>query len=330
MSKMDTNTPFTGDYSKDVYTVLEIISKHQDVINNTFQEFFELYPLTEVEIIKPSPKQQIINMNDLKTSLSKCKVEGNVLFLPPMSEGPLSNYSEVRTALLNAGAKYKRNTFVFPNEAQPYIDRLVGGENVNIKKEFQFFATPPDIAEWLVELADLQLYHSVLEPSAGQGAITDAICKRHPSKVRKTNITCFEIMDENRDVLEKKGYHVIEFDFLTTEADWTNSFDRIIANPPFSKNQDIHHIRKMYECLKPGGRIVTVASKHWQQSSYRKEREFQNWLDEIGAEIHEIEAGAFKESGTMVSSCVIVINKVASPSYQQTEEQLTFIDDEAN
>lgn len=85
--------------------------------------------------------------------------------------------------------------------------------------------------------------------------------------------------------------------------------DRKIANPPFSKNQDIDHIRKMYECLKVGGRIVTIASKHWQISTNKKEAAFSEWLDKLDAEIIDVEAGEFKESGTSIATCIIVIDK---------------------
>lgn len=253
--------------------------------------------------IKPNPKpiQPRNNMNDLQTSLSKCTVDGNILRLPLEQ---IDNYQELRKALLNAGSVYKRNTFVFPNDAQPYIDRLMDGDSVNIKKEFQFYATPPEIADWLVSLANIQYGQSILEPSAGQGAIIQAILKQRPG----VPVYYCEIMDVNKNILRQmSGAIKWDDDFLMCTQ--REHFSIVIANPPFSKNQDIDHIRKMYKCLNKGGRIVTVASKHWQTSQNKKETDFRNWLDEIGAEIHEIEAGAFKESGTMISCCVIVIDK---------------------
>lgn len=116
-------------------------------------------------------------MNALAESLLKCRVEGNIVYLPSMSEGPLENYQDVRKALLNAGATYKRNTFVFPDEAQPYIDRIVSGESVNIKKEFQFFPTPKDIAEMMISyLPPVAQNAKVLEPSAGdQEQLTETL-----------------------------------------------------------------------------------------------------------------------------------------------------------
>lgn len=244
-------------------------------------------------------------MTELQESLSKCKISGNVLSLPPISEGTLENYAEVRTALLNAGAKYKRNTFVFPNEAQPYIDRLMGGDKVNIKKEFQFFATPYILADKLVELADIKNDDIILEPSAGQGAIIKAIHRVAP----KARVQWCELMDINQNVLfqnyDKQTF--IQPDFLGIKT--KNFFTKIIANPPFSNNQDVDHIKKMYECLADDGRIVSIASNSWMAGSSKKKKEFKDWLNDVGATIEDIPRGAFKESGTTVGGCIIIIDK---------------------
>lgn len=251
------------------------------------------------------PKIELIgareNMNAMQTDLSKCEISGNVVTLPFER---LPNYDQVRKALLNAGAKYNKNKFVFPNDARPYIDRLMGGENVNIKKEFQFFATPAPLAKYLVSLADIERHHSILEPSAGQGAIINAIIEKIPTKL----VQAYELSEINRNVLQSiEQCEILGDDFLKQNN--YRQFDRVIANPPFSKNQDIDHILKMYYATKLGGRIVTIASKHWQISNNKKETEFRNWLDEINADVQDIPQGAFKESGTNVASCIIIINK---------------------
>lgn len=245
-------------------------------------------------------------MSQLIESLKKCRVDGNTLFLPPISDGMLPNYAEVKKALLNAGGKYKKNTFVFASDAQPFIDRLTSGESVNIKKEFQYFPTPSDISDWLVSLAEIKPGYSILEPSAGQGAIVNAIHRTLPDSV----VDCCELMPENQVVLSKiVNSTFICGNFLEIGKEWHGAFDRILANPPFSKNQDVFHIRKMYDCLKPGGRMVSVASKHWKLSDNETESKFRKWIKSKKAEVKDIEAGRFKESGTMISCCAIVIDK---------------------
>jgi len=240
------------------------------------------------------------NMNAMQTDLSKCIISGNTISLPFEQ---LPNYAEVRKALLNAGATYNRNKFVFPNDAQPYIDRLMGGESINIKKDFQFFATPEPLAKYLVSIAEVDNYQTILEPSAGQGAIIKAIREKCC-----VNVDCCELMDINYKVLEKlEGCTLIAEDFLKLGR--FGYYDRIIANPPFNKNQDIEHIQLMFKHLKKGGRLVSIASKHWQHSGNKKETAFRSWLDDVGADVEEIPQGAFTESGTKIATCIIIINK---------------------
>ncbi len=116
-------------------------------------------------------------------------------------------------------------------------------------------------------------------------------------------------LDINQNLLKKiETVRMLGDDFL--KYDGKNLVTRIVANPPFSKNQDIDHIYKMYEVLAPKGRLVTIASNHWKQSTNKKEIEFQNWLKRKNATIIDVEKGEFKESGTMIATSIIVINKV--------------------
>ncbi len=96
-------------------------------------------------------------------------------------------------------------------------------------------------------------------------------------------------------------------DFL--ESDLLLKFNRIIANPPFSKNQDIDHIQRMYQHLDNGGRLVSFASTHWQFANGKKETAFRKWLDIVGGVYESVEASAFKESGTNIATCIITINR---------------------
>lgn len=255
---------------------------------------------------------------ELQISIGKCSISGNIVYLP---KGNLANYADVRKALINAGATYKTNSFIFPNDAKPYIDRLMQGESVNIKKEFQFFATPKALAEKLAAFAMKDFDCStmtILEPSAGQGAIINALFEFDFKD--ELIVHAYELMDINRGVLEKiKDVVILGNDFLSQNQYSKKEhstidireiqFDRIVANPPFSKNQDIDHILEMYYRCKKGGRIVTIASNSWRTGSQKKQIEFREWLDKIGAVVEDVEAFTFKESGTNIATCMIIIDK---------------------
>ena len=143
-----------------------------------------------------------------------------------------------------------------------------------------------------------------MEPSAGRGAIIKAINRKFTNQI----VDCYELMELNHSFLDKiKTANLIGGDFLKFNI--TNKYDKIIANPPFRNNQDIDHIRKMYSCLKEGGRIVTITSKHWEHSQNKKEIGFRDWVSALNGEMFPIEAGVFKESGTEIETCILILDK---------------------
>ena len=246
----------------------------------------------------------------------QCTIEDNVVKLPDVQlERPL--YMEVNKALQGIGGKWNRKEkgFLFPTDPAVLLGRVQGGEKINLKKDFQYFATPDEMADDVVEMADLPSLavlrddFTILEPSAGQGAIVNAIHRRIPGHV----IYVAELMEQNRLILsEMRDIYMLGEDFLTIKP--LHLFDRIIANPLFTKNQDIDHVLHMYKHLKSGGRIVSIMSNHWREVNHQKCVEFRQWIDEKicegpEAEIREIGAGTFKASGTMVGGCIVRIDK---------------------
>lgn len=243
--------------------------------------------------------------------LQQCVVEGNNVKLPQI-QLDRKIYLEVAKSLNLIGGVWKSGktqAFVFQEDPSELLEQISYGETRNLKKEFQFFATPDKLADWLVELADINEADSILEPSAGQGAIVKAINRVLPNK----KVYCYELMSVNQTIL--KNLTEVEFigeDFLNPDGKNTAQqlqFDKIIANPPFSKNQDIDHVKEMYNCLKSGGRLVSITSKHWELSNNKKETSFREWLKEVGADQYDIDNGSFKESGTMVGGFILVIDK---------------------
>ena len=245
--------------------------------------------------------------------LKQCIVENNIVKLPNvLLDRKL--YLEVANSLNLIGGKWKGGKicgFIFSNDPTELLKKIQDGNKINLKKEFQFFETPEELANNIVQLAELNNNCSILEPSAGQGAIIKAI-----QQVVNIPIDCFELMDINRHVLEKiNNVRIIGSDFLQFADSVIKNknrftlYDRIVANPPFCKNQDIDHIYGMYNCLKEKGVLVSISSKHWQLSNNKKETKFKNWLSDVNADIFEVDGGTFKKSGTMISSLIIKIRK---------------------
>ena len=238
-------------------------------------------------------------MNELEASIAKMIPNGNRLELP--QDCHFDNYPAVKKAMIAAGGKYNKNGFIFPDPVEEIHARLSGGEKIDIKKDFQFFETPKEVADMIHDLAEISSFDIVLEPSAGRGALLEPL--------HKAKVFCVELMRENVKYLQDNEYLVTEGDFLEMIPEELGKFDRIIANPPFTKNQDIDHVLHMYKFLADGGILVSVMSPSWTFGSQKKQVRFREWLSEINAEVIELDAGAFKESGTMVRSCIVKITK---------------------
>ena len=246
--------------------------------------------------------------------LNQCFVSGNTVHIP-REQIDSKLYAEIKKAFHKIGGKWKGGKiwgFVFTENPTPLLESLQNGDERNIKKEFQFFETPPQLADRLVELLKIPEWKNtnettILEPSAGKGRILDAIIKKHPL----INTCAIELRTANREHLAYNYQHVnllMERDFLM--CDMPESFDYIVANPPFTKNQDIMHIKKMYECLKPGGSLVSMASPGFTFKTDKQSREFKEWFEgEVYGWTEKVERGAFKESGTMVETVIVVIDK---------------------
>lgn len=283
---------------------------HDMFLENWFELVGEKMIETKNEVLKFAPLSA--QANDI---LKACTVSGLVVRLP---EGQLDRklYLEVKAKLELIGGKWnkKEQGFMFKADPSELLDRVAGGERVNLQKQYQYFATPKKLCERLVKLAGIMPGNEVLEPSAGQGAIIDAVRAKHP----ENPVYYLELMPTNLHILREKyrTANVLNMgenddrednqDFLTLG---NFSFDRIVANPPFSNNQDIDHILKMWEVLRPGGRLVSVASRHFQFADGKKEKAFREFLGANRATITDVPAGEFKESGTNIATCIIVLDK---------------------
>lgn len=234
--------------------------------------------------------------------LSKVSIANNVAYL---TCGTLDRkqYVNINEVLENLGGKWNKKLkgHLFSNDPTEAIDDVIlSGEITNPKKEFQQFFTPPELAEKIISLAHINDDHKVLEPSAGHGFILDQINVN-------CNIHCVEIVPENVKVLKNKNYNVIyENDFLTLAP--APVYDRIVMNPPFKFQSDILHVHHAWKFLKPKGILVSVMSSSITFRDNNKTLEFRNFIEDYGTIIKNPE-GAFKSSGTMVNTVIVVLNK---------------------
>ena len=164
-----------------------------------------------------------------------------------------------------------------------------------------YFPTPPAVIEQMLEHADIDAGQTVLEPSAGSGAICDVL------NGLGVEISACEVNHTLREILQAKGYQLVEHNFLDYEN--PEAFDRVMMNPPFEKLQDIDHVRHAYGLLAPMGRLVAIMSTGPFFRNDRKCVAFRDWLEDLAATVHDLPENSFKESGTGVNTKIVVIDK---------------------
>lgn len=233
--------------------------------------------------------QEVINV------LSDCTITENKLFLPN-TQLDRKLYLLVDKALKSLGGKWNRKekAHLFDNDINESIEQLIQtGEYVDVKKEFQFFKTPEELAKKLVDISNISDGETVLEPSAGTGNIASLI----------PNCDVIELNETNRQFLKDNGFNLIHDDFLSFDK----PYDVIVGNPPFSKQQDIEHVTRMIKLAKKT--VVSIMSASVLFRNNKKTVEFRELVEKYNGTFEELPAGSFKESGTMVNACIVVINK---------------------
>lgn len=268
--------------------------------------------------------------------LSRATVEPNAVVLnDPNLDRAL--YREVDQFLLALGGKWSRShkCHQFPGGTDGVLAAIHAGEALDRLRTFEQFYTPEDLALRMIELAgEVVLFDPgvhVLEPSAGTGALIWEPLRRC------ANVTAIEIDRDNLPALLKidrevpgvlRGVlRVATEDFMHWDptgpgtlwnvasfedahaAQHLGPIDVVLMNPPFSRGQDVAHVRRALGFLRPGGVLVAITSHHWTFAQDRASQEFRWWFAARGGEVWNLPSGAFKQSGTGVETRMIRIVK---------------------
>lgn len=248
--------------------------------------------------------------------LQDARIEDNRFYLQWQLDR--KQYTSINEVLETIGLKRSRKdkahvTDCSGEELIEAIDDIIeSGEVETLKetiKKFQFYETPKEVAEYLVELADIKAWEDVLEPSAWHWAIVDVINK---SKCR--DIFMYELDPKKVEILVDKYtnrenrvwerlYIIDQDDFL--DKQYMMLVSKIIMNPPFSKSQDVKHILEAHKHLRDWWRLVSVASA----SIKTRQGKLYDELKALNPEFYDLPEWSFKESGTMVWTVIVVIDK---------------------
>ena len=188
-----------------------------------------------------------------------------------------------------------------------------------------YFATPEPIGYKMVQWLQSKPGQSLLEPSAGDGAIA----RWMPDNTYNTAV------EPSRDLTPKlmrnvAGAKVVESTF--ENFDLHNKFDGIAMNPPFGHGGKtaVEHVAKAYQHLKDGGRLIAIipdgpaCQKHFDKWFYgdpeAKRKADRGIADGVlMADIH-LPSVTFDRAGTKVNTRMVVIDKHTDEGTRQIAE----------
>ncbi|MEV0149761.1 MULTISPECIES: DUF3560 domain-containing protein [unclassified Nonomuraea] len=175
--------------------------------------------------------------------------------------------------------------------------------NMTVGAGREAFVSPPKVVARLMELADIQSGHTVLEPSAGTGNIAAAAVELGAI------VDCVEIDNGLVEVLASRvpGANLLyRHDFLETDTSQLGTYDRVVANPPFSEGRDIAHVTHALGFVKPGGRLVSVMGQGVTTSRTKAAASFRDTVEAHGGWFEDLPAGSFAPATTF-STVIVVI-----------------------
>ena len=149
----------------------------------------------------------------------------------------------------------------------------------------------------MVGLLDLRGWETILEPSAGKGALINAIHDRYvyiKIVAYELNVDNFCELHRNYGSFDRVVLH--KSDFLRSQDD---EFDRVVMNPPVKSS--LRHVEHAMSMVVPGGRLVALLHSH-------VAKEIKNTH---GAREYRIAGGTFSIDNQEVDASLIVWDKDA-------------------
>ncbi|MCX5326311.1 class I SAM-dependent methyltransferase [Streptomyces sp. NBC_00120] len=191
---------------------------------------------------------------------------------------------------------------VFPYRIEEFMRQCLAADDYPSKRDQGWFPTPPNLVMQICDLAGIYAGMTVLEPSAGSGAMTGEIDRRGGV------VDAFEIDARRAEVLRKQGAarRVVHGDFLDADPlDYAEPFDRVVMNPPFPNG--LEHIKHAIGFMSDDAILVSVMSQGLMYWDDKASVEFRAMVDEVGGEIEALPDNSFAMSGTGVRTCLLFL-----------------------
>lgn len=240
---------------------------------------------------------------DVLEVLKEARAEGEYVYLPKQ-QLDRKLYSSINDVLKALGGRWiggSRRAHRFDSEAEEILYAITTTGRFTHPSDLGFFPTPVALINRLLAKALLRPGTHVIEPQAGQGGLACAAA----AAVGGTHlVTVCELMERNVRKLRDAGFAAVHHgDFLRMPP--VRTFASAVCNPPFSGGQDIEHVLHASRFIEPGGTVTSYMSRTWLYAENKKSKAFRDFLDKVNADVEEVDAGAFRSSGTNVATTLV-------------------------
>lgn len=250
--------------------------------------------------------------DDVIDVLERAHTQDNLLRLPEQLTPDL--YRKVDKALKALGGRWDGTKHVRAHRFDQPAERiraLLRTGNVITAKEKGYVPTPPELAFELVAHLDIGTGDTVLEPSAGTGALINALA---------TTRATVDAVENDRD--HEPHLTRLQTDGLIRSVTWADFlsltppdpgtlfdmgdrplYDAVAMNPPF--RSQTRHLTHALRWVKPGGQVAAIVSAGLTFRTDKATRELRERLESYGASFRPLPADAFMDSGVEIHTVFI-------------------------
>lgn len=179
--------------------------------------------------------------------------------------------------------------------------------NSRNREGVDYFPTPEPLGYKMMEWANMGEGDTVLEPSAGHGAIARYAPKGNQMVAIEPSQSLFTKLQLKAGGLGRKFQNTIFENY-----DISNKHDVVVMNPPFGTAgaTAIAHLGKAFKHLEEGGRVVALIPRG------STDKKFEKWIEGEKTAVMRAEVAlpdiVFEQAGTKVVCRVVVVDKISN------------------
>ena len=179
--------------------------------------------------------------------------------------------------------------------------------NSRNREGVDYFPTPEPLGYKMMEWANMGEGDTVLEPSAGHGAIARYAPKGNQMVAIEPSQSLFTKLQLKAGGLGRKFQNTIFENY-----DIGNKHDVVVMNPPFGTAgaTAIAHLGKAFKHLEEGGRVVALIPRG------STDKKFDKWIEGEKTAVMRAEVAlpdiVFEKAGTKVVCRVVVVDKISN------------------